>query len=64
MDTSPHKLNKYMPKVKSKIVSMDDISKLPKDAYYFVTAPTIAKYVILNLNKYAVQNIILPIGIF
>ena len=64
MDTSPHKLNKYMPKVKSKIVTMDDISKLPKDAYYFVTAPTIAKYVLPNLNKYAVQNIILPIGIF
>jgi hypothetical protein len=63
MDTSPHKLNKYMPKVHSKIVTMDDISKLPKDAYYFVTAPTIAKYVLPNLNKYTVQNVIVPIGI-
>lgn len=63
MDTSPHKWNKYMPKVKPRIVTMDDISKLPKDAYYFVTAPTIAKLVLPNLNRYAVQNTILPIGI-
>jgi hypothetical protein len=62
MDTSPHKLNKYMPKVKSKIVTMDDIPNLPKNAYYFVTAPTIAKYVLPNLSKYSVHNIILPIG--
>jgi hypothetical protein len=63
-DTSPHKLKKYMPGVNSKIESMNDISNSLSDSYYFITAPTIAKYVIPNLNKYGVTNIILPIGIF
>lgn len=63
-DTSPHKLNKYMPGVNSKIESMDSILNPPSDSYYFITAPIIAKYVIPNLYKNGTSNIILPVGIF
>ena len=59
-DTSSHKSGKYMTGIRPIIMSMDEISKLDFDCYFFITAPNLVVPVINNLKKLNAKNFITP----
>jgi len=62
-DTSEHKAKKYMPLIRPQIISFDEIKSAPKNSYFYITAPAVAKRVAMNLTSIGLNNIIFPINI-
>ena len=62
-DTSEHKINKYMPLVKPKIVNFENIKNTSENSYFYVTAPSIGRKVLTNLSLIGRNNIIFPVNI-
>ena len=62
-DTSEHKINKYMPLIKPKIINFKNIKNTSENSYYYVTAPSIGRKVLTNLSLIGRNNIIFPVNI-
>lgn len=61
LDTTNHKVNKYMPGVKSIIQDMG-VHNVNPDNWYFITAPNLSHQVQVNLRKRNAINFLLPIN--
>jgi len=60
LDTSDHKFDKWMPSVRSKIISMDSLKNIGLDDTFFITAPHLTFPAIRNLKNLNAKNFINP----
>jgi len=58
LDTSSHKIDKYMPSVRPRIIGMDSIKSIGLDDYFFITAPHLTYPAIKNLKNFNAENFI------
>ena len=64
LDTSSHKIGKYMVNIEPRILAMGEISHIERDAHFFITAPNLTYPVLKNLKALNAENFIIPMFIF